>query len=245
MEFVRWADVSLICVGTPTDLDGVPVLSHVREVAGEIGRGLKQLDRYHLVMNLLCADSKLNISAAYLQPGFAFGGSCLPKDVRLLTSHARELATDVPILSSIAFSNDLQIEAARLKIRSLDVQRVAVLGLSFKMHSDDVRESPVIALIQRLIRDGVEVAVYDSDVRLDELIGSNRTYLERELPGIDDILKSSIEDALSDCQSVIITQSHPTFRDAVQRLPKRVPLLDLTAPKALSQRKHDELACET
>ena len=151
--------------------------------ANEVGRLCDRLGLdSHAAMGLVCADTKLNISPAYLKPGFAFGGSCLPKDLRSLISHARRLGAELPILESIAASNRLQVEAVRLKVRALNVQRVAVLGLSFKMHTDDVRESPVISLIQSLWRDGMDITVYDPDVCLDEMLGSNREYVERQLP---------------------------------------------------------------
>ena len=196
--------------------------------ANEIGRLCDRLGvDSHTVMQLVCADTKLNISPAYLRPGFAFGGSCLPKDLRALTFHARRLGVELPILEAVLPSNRLQIEAARLKVHELGAQRVAVLGLSFKPGTDDLRESPVINLIRDLWQDGVDVLVHDPDVQPDEMLGSNREYLERQLPQINQILRPRLEDALDGCQVVIVTQKRPEFTAALQALSSRVAVLDL------------------
>lgn len=196
--------------------------------ANEMGRLCERLELdSHTIMRLVCADTKLNISSAYLKPGFAFGGSCLPKDLRSLTFHGRRLGAELPIMESIAVSNALQVEATRLKVHALNVQRVAVLGLSFKMQSDDLRESPVISLIQGLWRHGVNITVYDPDVCLDEVSGSNREYMERQLPQIRCILRQSLDEALDGCQAVIVTKKRPKFGAAVQDLPSQIAVLDL------------------
>lgn len=196
--------------------------------ANEIGRLCDRLGMdSHSVMRLVCADNKLNISPAYLQPGFAFGGSCLPKDLRSLTFNARRLAADLPILASILPSNSVQVEQVRLKVHALEAKRVAVLGLSFKPNTDDLRESPVIHLIQQLWRDGVDVCVYDPDIRLDDMLGANREYMERQLPQAHRIVRRSQEDALEGCQAVIISQKRPEFALGVLNLPDQVAILDL------------------
>ena len=181
----------------------------------------------HAVMGLLCADTKLNISPAYLRPGFAFGGSCLPKDLRSLTFHARLLGAEVPILESITLSNCLQVEAVRLKVLALNVQRVAVLGVAFKANTDDLRESPVVNLIKGLLRDGMDITAYDPDVSLDGMLGRNREYIEQELPQIRRILCPTIQRALHGCQAVIVSQQRPEFNAVVQELPRHVAVLDL------------------
>src|SRR5262249_11720616 len=147
-------------------------------------------------MRLLCADTKLNISPVYLKPGFAFGGSCLPKDLRSLTANARRLGVDLPILEAILPSNRLQVEAARIKVHGYGARRVTVLGLSFKPGTDDLRDSPIIGLIRDLWQGGVDVLVHDPDVQPEKMLGSNREYLERQLPQIDKILCPRLADAL-------------------------------------------------
>jgi len=196
--------------------------------ANEIGRLCDRvgLDS-HGVMALLCADTKLNISAAYLKPGFAFGGSCLPKDLRSLTFNARRLGVDLPILEALLPSNQLQIEAARLKVHAMRARRVAVLGLSFKPGTDDLRESPVIGLIRDLWQDGLDVRVHDPDVRLETMLGTNLEYLHRQLPQINEVLRPRLADALRGSELVVVSQNRPEFRSALQNLNGQAAVLDL------------------
>lgn len=206
--------------------------------ANEMGRLCDRLGiDGQLVMKLLCADTKLNISPAYLRPGFAFGGSCLPKDLRSLLFHARRLGVEVPILDGVLPSNRAQIEAVRVKVQEAGARRVAVLGLSFKAGTDDLRESPVLALIRDLWQDGVDVLVHDPDVRPEEMLGSNREYLERQLPQIREILRPRLADAVKDCDLVLVTQKRPEFASAVGGLEDRAIVIDLTgspAPRAVA-----------
>jgi GDP-mannose 6-dehydrogenase len=170
------------------------------------------------IMEIVCADTKLNISPAYLKPGFAFGGSCLPKDLRLLTANARRLGVELPILAGVLPSNRLQIDAARARIHSLGGQRIAVLGLSFKPHTDDVRESPTIELVRQLWEDGLDVVVHDPDIQLDEMVGSNWAHLERQLPQIREISRSSLDETLEAADVVVVSQRRREFSEALQRL---------------------------
>jgi GDP-mannose 6-dehydrogenase len=196
--------------------------------ANEIGRLCDRLGvDSHTVMRLICADTKLNISSAYLKPGFAFGGSCLPKDLRSLTFNARRLGVELPILEAVLPSNRLQIEVARLKVHEHGAQRVAVLGLSFKPGTDDLRDSPVIGLIRDLWQSGVDVLVHDPDVQPDKMLGSNREYLERQLPQISQILCPRLADALNECQVVVVSQKRPEFTAALQALNGHAAVLDL------------------
>ena len=349
VPLIPWADISLICVGTPAAADGSPVLDYVRNVAMDIGRGLREATDYHVIvlrstvfpgtmrnmlgqileehsrrqagddfglvtnpefmretnaisdfyapsytvigaldtrsgdriealyrdikapiyrvsleeaellklvnnafhalkigfanevgrlcdrlgvdshalMRLVCADTKLNISSAYLKPGFAFGGSCLPKDLRSLTFHARRLGIEIPIVDAVLPSNHLQIEAARLKVHALGARRVAVLGLSFKPATDDLRESPIIGLIRDLWQDGVDVLVHDPDVQPETMLGSNREYLERQLPQTHQILRPRIADVLQECHAVVVSQKRPEFTAALQTLNGHATVLDL------------------
>jgi GDP-mannose 6-dehydrogenase len=196
--------------------------------ANEIGRLSERLDLDgHAVMRLVCADTKLNLSPAYLRPGFAFGGSCLLKDLSCLTSQARRLGAELPLLESVSVSNRLHLETTRAKIAALGVRRVAILGLSFKINTDDLRESPVIDLIEGLHRDGIDVAVYDPDVCLEQMLGSNREYVQNRLPRIRDILGESIAKVLEGCEAVVVTQARPEFKTALTDLPEQVAVLDL------------------
>lgn len=196
--------------------------------ANEIGRLCDQVGiDSHAVMGMVCADKKLNVSTAYLKPGFAFGGSCLPKDLRSLVFHGRRAGVALPILESILPSNRLQIEAARIKLHEFRAGKIGILGLSFKPGTDDLRESPVIALIRDLWQDGADLTVFDPDVELDKMLGSNREYLERQLPQIQQILRTSIEDAMSEREIIVVNQKRPEFVDALGRLNSSTAVLDL------------------
>ena len=196
--------------------------------ANEIGRICDKIGvDSHAVMELVCADNKLNISPAYLKPGFAFGGSCLPKDVRSLTFHARRLGVEIPIIDGILPSNRVQIDAARLKVVETGAQRVGVLGLSFKPQTDDLRESPIIELIRNLWQDGIDVMVHDPDVQPEQMLGSNLEYLERQLPQIHRILRDDVNEVLEKSQVIIVGQKRPEFTSIVRELDGKVIVLDL------------------
>jgi GDP-mannose 6-dehydrogenase len=196
--------------------------------ANEIGRVCARLGiDSHVVMEMVCADTKLNISPAYLKPGFAIGGSCLPKDLRSLTFTARRLGVELPILDNILPSNRLQIEEARIKVHDLAVKKVAILGLSFKAGTDDLRESPVVDLIRALWQDGIDTLVCDPDINLETMLGSNREYLERQLPQIKDILRLDIGETVRGSQAVVVNQNRPEFHKALQGLNGQVEVIDL------------------
>jgi GDP-mannose 6-dehydrogenase len=165
------------------------------------------------VMDIFAQDTRLNISPAYLKPGFAFGGSCLPKDLRALLYRAKELDMECPMLGSILPSNDMQIRYGIEQVEKTGRKRIGVLGLSFKAGTDDVRESPSVPLIETLIGRGYQVVVYDENVEPDRLIGANRVFLERELPHIASIMRPSIERVLEESDVVVIANGSKSFRD--------------------------------
>jgi GDP-mannose 6-dehydrogenase len=156
------------------------------------------------VMDILCEDHVLNLSAKYLQPGFAFGGSCLPKDVRALAYSAKQTDVDVPVLGSVLESNQRHIARAIEMVESAGNRRVGVIGLSFKSGTDDVRESPVVALIETLVGRGYAVSVYDELVDPSRLIGENKASLERELPHIASLMRDSLEVVVDDAETVVV-----------------------------------------
>jgi GDP-mannose 6-dehydrogenase len=156
------------------------------------------------VADIFTADTKLNISPRYLKPGFAFGGSCLPKDVRALNYRAKELDLDLPLFQSIMPSNESHLDRAIAMVLASGKRKIAVLGLSFKAATDDLRESPQVQLVKRLIGEGRHVQVWDDNVSLGRLIGSNRQYIEEAIPHIGSLLSTNLEEVLADAEVVVL-----------------------------------------
>jgi GDP-mannose 6-dehydrogenase len=196
--------------------------------ANEIGNLCKQqgIDS-HAVMDLFCRDDKLNLSPYYLKPGFAFGGSCLPKDVRALLHHGRQLDTRTPVLESILPSNERQIDIAYQMVRRSGARKIGVLGFSFKAGTDDLRESPNVALIELLIGKGYDIAVFDRNVSLANLHGANRAFIEREIPHIGRLMCESMEEVLQRSDLLVIGNKAPEFKDALGALREDQIVLDL------------------
>jgi GDP-mannose 6-dehydrogenase len=150
------------------------------------------------------SDTKLNISSAYLSPGFAFGGSCLPKDLRAITHRGKELDLDLPLLESLMPSNSKHVERGVDAILRTGKRKIAMLGLSFKAGTDDLRESPQVQVIKRLLGEGCQVKVWDKDVVLGRLAGSNRQYIEEVIPHIGSLLSADMADVLRDSEVIVI-----------------------------------------
>jgi len=164
------------------------------------------------VMEIVAADRKLNASAAYLRPGFAFGGSCLPKDLRALTSAAREAQVPTPLLDAVLTSNQAQVGRALEAVLATGRRRVALLGLAFKTGTDDLRESPLLALARGLVDAGLEVRIHDRVVQLSTLLGANRAYLEERLPGADRLLHEDLDEALAGAEVVVVGHGAAEYR---------------------------------
>jgi len=196
--------------------------------ANEVGNVCKNLRiDSHEVMDIFCQDSKLNLSAYYLKPGFAFGGSCLPKDLRALNYKARELDVDVPVLAAILPSNKLQVERAVDMVVRAGKKRIGVLGFSFKAGTDDLRESPMVSLIETLIGKGYQLAIYDRHVSLARLFGANKAYIEQEIPHISELMRTDIEDVLNASEVIIIGNKAKEFREIRTRLKEGQMVIDL------------------
>lgn len=196
--------------------------------ANEIGRVCKAhgVDGYE-VMNILCMDRRLNISPAYLKPGFAFGGSCLPKDLRALLYRAKEHDIDLPLLRGALQSNQAQIQRGIEMVERTGRKRVGVVGLTFKAGTDDVRESPVVPLVETLTGRGYQVRVYDDIVDLTCLVGANRSYLEQELPHIASMLRSSLEEMMEEVDVVVVANNGPAAKRTPALLRDDQILIDL------------------
>ncbi|MGH9932740.1 MAG: nucleotide sugar dehydrogenase [Pyrinomonadaceae bacterium] len=196
--------------------------------ANEIGNICKAVGiDSHEVMNVFSQDTKLNLSPYYLTPGFAFGGSCLPKDLRAINYKAKQVDVEVPVLSSILPSNRLQIERAVNMVLQTGKKRIGVLGFSFKAGTDDLRESPMVTLIETLLGKGLQLAIYDRDVSLAKLFGANKQYIEREIPHISQLMRSSIDEVMSDSEVLVIGNKASEFREIEGRLGKDQIVIDL------------------
>ena len=171
------------------------------------------------VMRVFREDKVLNISPAYLMPGFAFGGSCLPKDLRSLLDMARVNALDVPLLAGVAWSNDLVVAEVVDRLIASPYRRIAMLGLSFKMNTDDLRESPNVELAERLIGKGFEVKIYDPIVNPERLIGSNLRYIESRLPHLRRLLAGTPSEAMKGCETAVVATSDPSVLDELCAAP--------------------------
>jgi GDP-mannose 6-dehydrogenase len=178
-------------------------------------------------MDIFCRDTKLNLSPYYLKPGFAFGGSCLPKDLRALLYKAKTLDLSLPILAAILPSNERQVERGIQAVIEQGSNKVGVLGLSFKAGTDDLRESPVVELSERLIGKGYDLRIYDANVRLASIHGANRDYILNRIPHISRLMTGSIEEVLEHADTIVIGNAAPEFRDVPRRLGDRQTLIDL------------------
>lgn len=196
--------------------------------ANEVGRIAKafRVDGRE-VMNIIVQDTKLNVSPAYMRPGFAYGGSCLPKDLNALLHCARKMDISVPLLSTIPVTNSLQIELGAQEILRSGARRISIFGLAFKAGTDDLRESPAVLLVKRLLGEGCEVKIYDSAVYQACLMGTNLAYIQRNLPHLKSLLVAEPHQALEDVDLAVVTQTNPALRQALRDAPKEIQVLDL------------------
>lgn len=195
--------------------------------ANEIGNLCKGLEvDSHCVMDIFCQDTKLNLSPYYLKPGFAFGGSCLPKDLRALLYKAKTLDVSLPILAAILPSNEQQIERGVRAVIERGNRKIGVLGFSFKAGTDDLRESPVVELTERLIGKGFDLRIYDKNVNLARIHGANRDYILNHIPHISRLMVSSIDEVLGHAGTIVIGNAAPEFRDVPKRLTDGQTVID-------------------
>lgn len=196
--------------------------------ANEVGNICKALGiDSHEVMEVFCQDTKLNLSSYYLKPGFAFGGSCLPKDLRAINYKAKQLDVEAPLLSSILPSNRRQIERAIEMVLDTGKKRIGVLGFSFKAGTDDLRESPMVTLIETLIGKGLQLALYDRDVSLARLFGANKEFIERGIPHISQLMCASVREVLEVSDVLVIGNKTEEFRGIESELRPDQQVIDL------------------
>ncbi len=196
--------------------------------ANEFGRLCKRFGiDSRRVMAIFIQDTKLNISPVYLRPGFAFGGSCLPKDLRAITYRAKELDVEVPLLAAAMESNRRHIEYAIDEIRRTGKRRIGFLGMSFKAGTDDLRESPVVTTIEYLLGKGYEVSIFDRNVSLANLVGSNKEYIEREIPHIARLMRASPEEVLAEAEVIVVGNESEEHRQALLRADRSQTIIDL------------------
>lgn len=211
--------------------------------ANEIGNLCKALSLdAHEIMKIFCLDKKLNISSAYLMPGFAFGGSCLPKDLRALTYKAKTSDLELPIISSILPSNEMQVKHGLKSIIEKGNRKVGVLGFSFKPGTDDLRESPVIEVIEQLLGKGYDLRIYDKNVTIASLVGANRDFIMNRIPHVSRLMVKKIDEVLEFAETIVIGNKDPEFTCVPDRLRADQTLVDFVRIReGRSENKYDGL----
>ncbi len=208
--------------------------------ANEIGAAARAFDvDSHAVMEIVKADRKLNVSEAYLTPGFAFGGSCLPKDLRALLHAAGRRDVDLPLLESVLPSNEVHLQRVVDAVLAHGRRRVAIIGLSFKPGTDDLRESPLVELAERLLGKGCQLKIFDPEVSLSQLVGANREYIEQRIPHLSALLVGSVDEALADADVCVVGAPSPEALHALASSNGRL-LVDLVRLPDAERRRGSE-----
>ncbi len=192
---------------------------------GQLCRKL-QIDS-HEVMEIFCQDRKLNISPVYLKPGFAFGGSCLPKDVRAIVYQARQLDIELPMLANLLPSNRLQIEHLVDELMPFRRSGIGLLGLCFKPGTDDLRESPMVTVVETLLGRGAKIRIHDPSLDLDKLVGANLRYITNEIPHIASLLEDQPDQVVANSKAIVVAHNTPTFREAASKTTAEQTIFDL------------------
>lgn len=199
--------------------------------ANEVGNICKKLGvDSHQLMNLFCMDHQLNLSSYYLKPGFAFGGSCLPKDLKALRTLAHDFYLDSPVLNSVLDSNEHQKEMAYRMVMEKGVKNVGILGLSFKKGTDDLRYSPVVDLAEKLMGKGYILRIYDKNVNISKLTGTNKQYIDQHIPHLSELISDQLDEVVGNSELVVIAHKEPEFDCINTRYPDKT-FIDLVKIK--------------
>jgi GDP-mannose 6-dehydrogenase len=194
-------------------------------------------------MDVICQDHKLNLSKYYMKPGFAFGGSCLPKDVRALSYRAGSLDVEAPLIGSLMRSNVVQVQNAFDIISSYDKRKVALLGLSFKSGTDDLRESPLVELAEMLIGKGFELTIYDSNVEYARVYGANKDYIESKIPHVSSLLNSDFDAVVDNAEIIVLGNGDERFAPLAQQALDGKHVVDLVGFMPSASRTGSEGIC--
>lgn len=204
--------------------------------ANEVGSLLREVGvDSREAMEIFCKDEILNISKAYLRPGFSFGGSCLPKDTRAFLHLAKSHDVELPMLSNVLPSNQIHVDRAYKMVSRQGRRKVALLGLAFKGGTDDLRESPIVALAEKLIGKGYELKIHDTNVHTARLVGSNKEFIEREIPHIDGLLVSSAREALEGAELVVVANATDDDLEVLAESARDLPIVDLQGVERLRE----------
>ncbi|MBD9485101.1 UDP-glucose/GDP-mannose dehydrogenase family protein [Pseudomonas sp. PDM14] len=195
------------------------------------------------VMDVICQDNKLNLSKYYMKPGFAFGGSCLPKDVRALNYRASSLDVDAPLIGSLMRSNATQVQNAFDMIAGYDKRKVALLGLSFKAGTDDLRESPLVELAEMLIGKGFDLSIYDNNVEYARVYGANKDYIESKIPHVSSLLNSDFDSVIDNADVIVLGNGDKRFADLAENTPEGKQIIDLVGFMSTSSHAGAEGIC--
>ncbi len=211
--------------------------------ANEVGNICKKMDiDSHKLMELFCMDHKLNLSSYYLKPGFAFGGSCLPKDVTAFKTMAHDFYLESPVLNAILDSNENQKKQALKLILDKRAKKIGILGLSFKKGTDDLRYSPIVELAEVLLGKGATVLIYDKNVNISKLSGTNKAYIDQHIPHLSNLISDDLENVVSDSEVIIIAHNEPEFKNINTRYPDK-HFIDLVKIKDQKSGKNYEGIC--
>ncbi len=218
-----------------TDIEVAELMKYVNNTyhalkivfGNEVGNICKALNiDSHKVMEIFCMDKQLNISPYYFKPGFAYGGSCLPKDSKALKTLASELFVNTPVINNIHQSNEIQKENALEIIMSKKKHKIGILGLSFKAGTDDLRNSPIVDVVERLLGKGYALAIYDKHVKLSELTGTNKEYIESKIPHLQRFITNDLDQVMQESEVIVVTNKEREFEQLLENYPNKI-IIDL------------------